>query len=540
MMTSNISEEPTGNILPITPGHWIPGALPKHIYYGSGCVAENLLSCLAPLCRVFIITNNSLSKSTLISQLERLLGSHHAGTISLIKQHAPIEDIEEALSTILSTTYSLIPSPTITLLISLGGGSPIDAAKIISYKHHSATGSFLPHIAIPTTLSGAECTPGGGYTITMALQAPPNSTQERAQVKIKKGILDKNLAITTIFYDPTYAAHTPRDLWLSSGIRALDHATECMYHPLASEVPWKALALFSFGELFTCLRLVAVAPSHVQDENLTLRLMLAAYASSGLKGSGIGGMGLSHRLGHAIGSFYGIPHGITSCMTLGEVVKVKAREKACVKHIARLVDLAGGVRTGDDYPDAVEVGEKILSLVNFYRVLEDGTNTQYRLSVIESLIPPHAEGPVFHFHEMHDEGFYVTVTSPPQPPSIPQAPFMPFFANSKEKKGQIRFHTPGRPPIDASAGDFIVIPIRLPHKFSNPFDEEAVFVNTITPGFFVRYFECLEELIGEGVRLTEAVNREALRRFATVTLGREDVENIERIEGMEKREGENT
>lgn len=46
---------------------------------------------------------------------------------------------------------------------------------------------------------------------------------------------------------------------------------------------------------------------------------------------------------------------------------------------------------------------------DLYRVLEDGSQTQMRLCIIESLIPPRSDGPVFHFHEMHDEGFIVTV-----------------------------------------------------------------------------------------------------------------------------------
>ncbi|RAH61642.1 RmlC-like cupin [Aspergillus piperis CBS 112811] len=141
-----------------------------------------------------------------------------------------------------------------------------------------------------------------------------------------------------------------------------------------------------------------------------------------------------------------------------------------------------------------------------YRVMEDGTHTQYRLAAIESLLPPHSEGPVFHFHEMHDEGFYVT-------------------------KGTVRFHSPGRADVDAKAGDLIIIPIRLPHRFSNPFDEEAVFMNTATPGFFVRYFEYLEYLIGEGTVLTPEINKAALRRFATVPVSKEEVESLE-IEGM--------
>lgn len=125
-----------------------------------------------------------------------------------------------------------------------------------------------------------------------------------------------------------------------------------------------------------------------------------------------------------------------------------------------------------------------------------------RLAAIESLLPPRTVGPVFHFHEMHDEGFLI-------------------------KTGTVRFHSPGRPHIDAKAGDLVTIPIRLPHRFSNPFDEETVFMNLITPGFFVRYFEHLEELIGAGKELTPEVNRAALMRFATVPLSHDQVEQLE-------------
>jgi hypothetical protein len=75
----------------------------------------------------------------------------------------------------------------------------------------------------------------------------------------------------------------------------------------------------------------------------------------------------------------------------------------------------------------------------------------------------------------------------------------------------------------------VTIPIRLPHKFSNPFDEEAVFINTITPGFFVRYFEYLQEMIGDGATLTPEVNMAALKRFATVPLTDEMVKQFEEV-----------
>jgi hypothetical protein len=73
----------------------------------------------------------------------------------------------------------------------------------------------------------------------------------------------------------------------------------------------------------------------------------------------------------------------------------------------------------------------------------------------------------------------------------------------------------------------LTVPIRLPHRFSNPFDEEAIFINTATPGFFIRYFEYLEELIGNGTELTPEINKEALLRFATIPLKEEDIKRIE-------------
>jgi mannose-6-phosphate isomerase-like protein (cupin superfamily) len=138
-----------------------------------------------------------------------------------------------------------------------------------------------------------------------------------------------------------------------------------------------------------------------------------------------------------------------------------------------------------------------------YRIIEDGSLTQDRLSIVESLIPPKSHGPIFHFHEMHDECFYVT-------------------------QGVVRFHSPGSPPVDAKVGDMVVVPTRMPHRFSNPFGEEAKFVSTNTPSHYARYFYYLEYLIGEGNELTPEVNKEAMRRFATVPLTDADLEVLER------------
>lgn len=326
-------------------GHWKPGLTNlKHIYYGPGCVEKYLFSSLqSSLSKVFIITGTSLATRTpLVRQLETLLGDHHAGTFSGIRQHSPLEDVDRAVAAILSHGEG------VDTILSLGGGSPIDTAKVISLRVNDTRGTFLTHLAVPTTLSAAECTSGGGYT-------KPDG--------VKIGFHKPEMGVSAIFYDSEFARHTPKELWLSTGMRAMDHAIECMYHPHSTEVPWKALSQWAVGELFECLPLAR--ESHPQDENVTTRLMLAAYASSGLKGENLpGGMGLSHSLGYALGSPYNIPHGFTSCMTLGKVIKLKAHESPeNASQIARLLGATGGKPTGDDLKDALEVADRVLALV---------------------------------------------------------------------------------------------------------------------------------------------------------------------------------
>lgn len=68
----------------------------------------------------------------------------------------PIQDIKEATA--------LMTKSGCDVLISIGGGSPIDSAKAIAYNIHEETGKWIPSIAVPTTLSVAETTQNAGFT----------------------------------------------------------------------------------------------------------------------------------------------------------------------------------------------------------------------------------------------------------------------------------------------------------------------------------------------------------------------------------------
>lgn len=321
-------------------GLWQPTHL-QRLHYGSGSVSKHLLDCLPnEKSKAFIITGNSLAtKTPLIQSVEKLLGSKHAGTFSKIGQHAPVAQLDEATAIVENDS-------SVDTVISIGGGSPIDSAKAISYRLHDKSGKWLTHIAIPTTLSASECTMMAGYTTASGE---------------KTGVRAPQLVPHVVLYDASFALHTPPQLWTSTGLRALDHALELLYHPTATEMPARWMCLQAAATLFRLLPQYGADP---RDEDTITRLQLAAFASLGFLGYNIkGGLGLSHALGYALGSPYAIPHGITSCLTLGHVVKLKAREPDAAKQISRLLPLLGEQGTGDARKDAERVGERVLDLV---------------------------------------------------------------------------------------------------------------------------------------------------------------------------------
>ncbi|KAL8746176.1 MAG: hypothetical protein Q9184_007780 [Pyrenodesmia sp. 2 TL-2023] len=342
-------------------GLWKPSHL-QVMHYGSESVKHHLLSYLpSSASKAFIITGSSLAtKTTLIAQIESLLGpTHHAATFANIKQHAPVDQLDQA-------TNAITKDPSIDTLISVGGGSPIDSAKAISYRYHEKHSKYLFHITIPTTLSAAECTAIAGYT---------------DKTGSKVGVFHPELMPHVIIYDCTFANETPQKLWLSTGIRSLDHAVESMYHPTAPEAPAKQLCLSAIAQLFEYLPKSKKEPG---NQDYMTRLQLAAFSS--LWGLGLnigGGLGLSHSLGYALGAPYGIPHGVTSCLTLASVVKLKAKKQEDAQQLARILPYIGQARTDDDMKDALQVGDAIDGLLR--ELCLDTTLTEY--GVDEDQIP---------------------------------------------------------------------------------------------------------------------------------------------------------
>lgn len=180
---------------------------------------------------------------------------------------------------------------------------------------------------------------------------------------------------------------------------SLDHAVELLYHPTATEVPCKQLALSAIATLFTYLP--KSHASHPNDPDTITQLFLAAFASLGLLGQNIkGSLGLSHTMGYALGSPYGIPHGVTSCLTLGHVMKLKAHSsKDDAAQIARILPFIGQSRSGDDVADATKAGDAVLDLVQRLglktTLTERGVGQDQVEIIVKRATGGQTEGPVY-------------------------------------------------------------------------------------------------------------------------------------------------
>jgi 3-oxoacid CoA-transferase len=193
-----------------------------------------------------------------------------------------------------------------------------------------------------------------------------------------------------IIYDADIALYTPLRLWLSSGIRALDHAIEALYNPFTSETPHRLLSLSTSHELFTLLRKSKDDPTNA---DIRQRLQMVAFGTM-FSFSFKGGLGLSHSMGsiksrallmigHALGATYQIPHGITSCLTLAPVLRQKAlKNPAEASQIARLVPFLELPWKPTDKENAVSVADSVEHLVEELGL--KSTLTEYKV--------PHTQG----------------------------------------------------------------------------------------------------------------------------------------------------
>lgn len=269
--------------------------------------------------RVFVIASRTLSRETgAVAALRQALGPRDAGLWDETAAHVPRASVIAAAEAVRAAEPDL--------LVTVGGGTPIDTAKAVQiclardvatedqlgeYRVRTkADGSRqvpevgpspMRQIIVPTTLSGAEFSNIGGVV------DPARRTKDMYTGPDVCGV--------AVVLDPAITAHTPDWLWLSTGLRAVDHAVETICS--ASPQPFTdATCHHALGMFARALRRNREAP---QDLGARLESQMAVWLSC----TGLGRVpyGASHGIGHQLGAVADVPHGYCSCVMLPSVLR---------------------------------------------------------------------------------------------------------------------------------------------------------------------------------------------------------------------------
>lgn len=277
--------------------------------------------------RVFLLVGGHLRRETdEIRKLESALGQRFAATWSGISPHAPRTDV-------LAATVAAREAHA-DLIVTVGGGSVTDAGKIVALllKHGVTTtkefdglrirmnddgtvaertfaGPDIRVICMPTTLSGGEFNTLSGSTNEVT--------------RHKQGYDHPGMAPIAIVLDPRLTVYTPEWLWLSTGVRAVDHAVETLASKQSND--------FCDGVADSALRLLVEglpkSKANPADLDGRLKCQIGAWQSMIAVVGGVP-MGASHAIGHVLGGACDVPHGYTSCVMSPYVLAWNAEDDA--------------------------------------------------------------------------------------------------------------------------------------------------------------------------------------------------------------------
>lgn len=249
--------------------------------------------------RAFVVTSPSVALTPLLDSIRRHLGSWCVGVFERVRPHSPTDVIEHAAARARDSSADV--------LISAGGGSSIDTAKGVAAllaeggplprfatrftppdrkEVPAMPAAKMPHLAIPTTLSGGEYSYSAGIT-------------EGG----KKHILaDPKLAPRTVLLDPSAAQTAPPHLLAASGMNALAHSVEAMYSTQTQPLT-EALCLAAVGPIARYLPRAVKDPSDIEAVG---QVQVAACLSAlGVYSSWTG---IHHAVVHVIGGRFQVPH----------------------------------------------------------------------------------------------------------------------------------------------------------------------------------------------------------------------------------------
>jgi alcohol dehydrogenase class IV len=278
--------------------------------------------------RIMLVTDKGVHAAGLTGDAEAALS---AARISVTIFDDVVADPP---SHVIESAAALCRDQNIELVLSIGGGSALDTAKLVAYLAKSpdrlddiygvglAKGQRLPLILVPTTAgTGSEVTP-------IAIVTTPSTE--------KKGVVSPRLIPDWAILDPELTLGLPSHVTVATGIDAMVHAIEAYTskvkkNPMSDQLARQALALLSAN-----IRRVCKDGHDLEARSqMLLGSMLAGMAFANAPVAAV------HALAYPIGAIFHVPHGLSNALVLPHVLEFNLPAAE-----ALYAELAGIVKPG--------------------------------------------------------------------------------------------------------------------------------------------------------------------------------------------------
>jgi acetaldehyde dehydrogenase/alcohol dehydrogenase len=298
--------------------------VPPKVYfkYGSLPVA---LGDLAGKEKAFIVTDKPLYELGMTKKIERVLAQMGI-------KYDIFYDVEPdpCLATV-NRGLDLLNNFNPDVIIALGGGSPMDAAKVmwLMYEHPNvefegiATRFMdirkrvydLPELGKKAIMVAIPTTSGTGSEVT------PFAVVTDEKTGIKYPLADYALTPHIAIVDPELVLNMPKSLTAFGGIDALTHALEAYVSIYSTEFT-NGLALKAIGLLFKYL------PSAYHNGAKDLKAREKVHYGATIAGMAFANafLGICHSLVHKLGSSFHVPHGLANALMISHVIRYNATD----------------------------------------------------------------------------------------------------------------------------------------------------------------------------------------------------------------------
>lgn len=338
--------------------------LPRDIYYGAGAISE--LKVLKGHKKAMIFTGgSSMKRGGFLQKVEDVL--HNIGIETRLFEGIEPDPSIETVFRGAEAMRAFEPD----VIVAIGGGSPIDAAKAmwVFYEHPEKTFEDIKDPFTIPVLRNKAIFVAIPSTSGTATEVTAFSVITDYKTDIKYPLADFEITPDIAILDTDIPLTMPKKLTAHTGMDALTHAIEA-YVAIARSNFSDALALQAISDIYDSL-VASYYGDKAAREKMHIAQCMAGMAFSNAL------LGIAHSLAHKTGAVFHIPHGCCNAILLPSVIEFNA--KVCADHyavIARHLGLAGNTdaQLTNALIDSIKALNKKLDIAQTYK--ENGVSEE--------------------------------------------------------------------------------------------------------------------------------------------------------------------